>query len=141
MTRSDTRARSVRGIIVGHGSLPDALLDAASSILGRPEGIETLSNQGLSAAELEQRLNRLAEAEPGNAVVVFVDMFGSSCSTVSLKVQRSRPNLAVVCGVNLPMILRFISHRDRDDFPKLVEEVRRAQANGPDSVGPAVGGR
>ncbi|MFO7651993.1 MAG: PTS mannose transporter subunit IIAB [bacterium] len=141
MTRSDGQARPVRGIIVGHGDLPEALLGAAAAIVGRPEGITTLSNQGLSAAELEQRLDRLAEADPGAAVVVFVDMFGSSCSTVSLKVQRSRPNLAVVCGVNLPMLLRFISHRDRDDFPQLVQEIRRAQANGPGAAGPAEAGR
>jgi mannose/fructose-specific phosphotransferase system component IIA len=141
MTRSDGQARPVRGIIVGPGDLPEALLGAAAAIVGRAEGITTLSNQGLSAAELEQRLDRLAEADPGAAVVVFVDMFGSSCSTVSLKVHRSRPNLAVVCGVNLPMLLRFISHRDRDDFPQLVQEIRRAQANGPGAAGPAEAGR
>jgi mannose/fructose-specific phosphotransferase system component IIA len=137
MTRNDDAAHRIRGIIVGHGELPQALLGAASAIVGPPEGIATLSNTGLSAAELERRLDVLVTGTGDRPTVVFVDMYGSSCSTVSLRVQRSHPNLAVVCGVNLPMLLRFIGHRDRDTLPDLLRAVRKAQANDPVGGQPA----
>jgi mannose/fructose-specific phosphotransferase system component IIA len=131
MTRSDNKTHHVHGIIVGHGELPQALLGAASAIVGSPDGIATLSNTGLSAVELERRLDALIGATGGAPTVIFVDMYGSSCSTVSLKMRRAHSNLAVVCGVNLPMLLRFIGHRDREDLVELLRAVRNAQANDP----------
>lgn len=129
MTPSDPTDPKVLGIIVGHGDLPDALLGAATAIVGPQSGISTLSNRDLSAADLQARLEQLIGMGNGAATVVFVDMYGSSCSTVSLRMKRSYPNLAVICGANLPMLVRFINHRGRDSFPELVELVRQARAN------------
>ncbi len=132
MTRSDApRRHAVHGIIVGHAGLPEALLGAASAILGEIDGISTLSNSGLSAAELEERLGKLVKCQPAERFIIFVDMFGSSCSTASIKLQQRHREVAVVCGANLPMLIRFVGHRDRDSFDELVDQVRAARGSEP----------
>jgi len=126
MTRNDAaRPGPVHGIIVGHGDLPRALLDAAASIVGDPSGVTVISNKDSSAAQLVARLIQAVDECGGDNVIVFVDMFGSSCSTAGAMVRRDRSGVAVVCGVNLPMVIRFLTYRTKlgfDELVKMVEE-------------------
>jgi PTS system mannose-specific IIA component len=116
--------RPVHGIIVGHGDLPRALLDAATSIVGSAEGVTVVSNQEFSAAELVARMIQAVDERPGENAIVFVDMFGSSCSTASARVRRDRAGVAVICGVNLPMLIRFLTYRSKLGFDELVQLVQ-----------------
>ena len=137
MTRSSPgTAGRVLGIIVGHGELPRALLDAATSIVGETDGITVISNKDYSAADLVARLTHAVDAAGSDSVIVFVDMFGSSCSTAGARVQRERPGVAVVCGVNLPMLIRFLTYRGKMGFEKLVRVVQEA---GQSAVKPVAG--
>jgi PTS system mannose-specific IIA component len=127
MTRSDDPpSLPVHGIIIGHGSLPQALLDAAASIVGAAERFTVISNKDFSAAELLARLIQAVDECGSSNVVVFVDMFGSSCSTAGARVQRDRAGVAVICGVNLPMLIRFLSYRGRVEFEELVRLTQEA---------------
>jgi mannose/fructose-specific phosphotransferase system component IIA len=123
MTRSEA---PVHGIIVGHGDLPRALLDAAGSITGDTSGVTVISNRDYSAAELVRRMIQAIDDCGSDNVVVFVDMFGSSCSTAGARVRRDRSGVAVMCGVNLPMLIRFLSYRQRAAFDELVRLVQEA---------------
>ena len=73
-----------------------------------------------SRAALEARLG----AAPA---VVFVDLPSGSCALEARRVARARPATAVVCGVNLPMLLDFVFHRDlplETLVPRLLERGR-----------------
>jgi mannose PTS system EIIA component len=126
MTRSDAGAQpAAHGIIVGHADLPRALLGAAASIVGDTQGITVISNSDCSAAELLARLIQAVDECGTDNVIVFVDMFGSSCSTAGARLRRDRSGVAVICGVNLPMLIRFLSYRGKlpfDELVKLMEE-------------------
>jgi mannose PTS system EIIA component len=127
MTRSETPApQPVNAVIVGHGELPQALLSAAASIVGDFEGVTVISNKDYSAAELVARLIQEVDDCGGNNVIVFVDMFGSSCSTAGARVQRDRAGVAVICGVNLPMLIRFLTYRSRLGFDELLRVTQEA---------------
>lgn len=125
MTRSEPSRPSSLGILVGHGELPQAMCQAAVSIVGREDGLIVLSNQGLSARQLEERLNQLVDENAEQDILVFVDLFGSSCANVSAKLKQRHPRIAVVCGVNLPMLVRFLCYRDRLGLSELFELVHR----------------
>jgi mannose PTS system EIIA component len=126
MTRSEGDAPpAVHGIIVGHGDLPRALLDAAASIVGDAGDFAVVSNTDCSPIDLLARLLEAVDDKGSGGTIVFVDMFGSSCSTASARLRRERPGVAVMCGVNLPMLIRFLSYRRRlpfDELVKLMEE-------------------
>ena len=98
----------VQGILVSHGKMADGLLDAVREITGLTEGLLTLDNVGLTPDALEERLEYLTSDRPS---VVFVDLPSGSCAFVARRLRARQANVAVVCGVNLPLLLDFVFHR------------------------------
>ena len=99
----------LRGVIVCHGLLARALVDATGQISGMADALVPVSNSGCDRGDLEARV----EAAVGNVpTVVFVDMASGSCLFAVLRRLRERDNVRVVTGVNLAMLLDFVFHRD-----------------------------
>ncbi len=99
---------TIQGILVGHGKLAAGMIDAVQEITGIREGLLPLDNQSLTPEALEARLAELAGSGP---VVVFVDLPSGSCAFAARRLKHQRPQMAIVCGVNLPLLLDFIFHR------------------------------
>jgi mannose/fructose-specific phosphotransferase system component IIA len=110
----------VCAIITGQGELPKALLEAARAIVPDVEGVITLSNLECPIGELRNRLEQAIVDLPQSDVVVFADMFGSSCANAGLEAKRSHPHIAVLTGTNLAMLVRFLYHRHKKPFAELV---------------------
>jgi len=101
-------SEDVRGILVGHGKLAEGLLDAVEGIIGSREGLIPLDNADLTPEALEVRLLELVGKGPA---VVFVDLPSGSCAFAARRIRAHHPRIAVVCGVNLPLVLDFAFHR------------------------------
>jgi len=102
--------REVRGIVVAHGSMADGLIDAVRHIAGgAADALVPISNEGHSPQQLKSTLQDLAKDGP---VVVFADLLSGSCGMAAFASCRDAEHGAVVCGVNLPVLLDFIFHRD-----------------------------
>ena len=97
---------SARAIIAGHGDFAHGLLSAAIQITGRDDVFIPLSNRGLSAADVTAAMARLLDSS--SASVVFTDLPAGSCTMAARRLQRERPDLTVVVGVNLAALLDFI---------------------------------
>jgi mannose/fructose-specific phosphotransferase system component IIA len=110
----------VYAVIIGQGQLPVALLEAARAIVPDAEGVLTLSNLECPVCELRGRLEQTIVGLPDGEVIVFADMFGTSCANAGLEVGRSHTQVAVLSGVNLSMVVRFLSHRRKKPFAELV---------------------
>jgi mannose/fructose-specific phosphotransferase system component IIA len=110
----------VRGVLVGHGKLAEGLLDAIAEITGSHEGLIPLDNTNLTPEALEERL---AELTSGAPTVVFVDLPSGSCAYAARRLRLRNADVAVVCGVNLPLLLDFIFHRDLP-LDRIVERLR-----------------
>ncbi len=96
------------GVVVCHGSLAGALVQAAEQISGLPGALVPVSNTGCDRDTLEQRV---LAALRGRPAVVFVDLASGSCSFAVLKRLRGEPSVKVVTGVNLAMLVDFVFHR------------------------------
>ncbi len=99
----------LRAVIVSHAGIATALLDAVQGIAGDASGIVAITNTGASPDRLCSDIRAAVGSGPA---VVFVDMPGGSCLHATLSELRARPEVAVVAGVNLPMLLDFAFHRD-----------------------------
>jgi len=99
----------LRGVVLAHADLAAGLLGAVRLIAGGDGGLVAVSNAGCDRAALARRLE---EAVGGGPAVVFADLAGGSCAAAAAAVARSRPDVRVVAGVNLPMLLEFAFHRD-----------------------------
>lgn len=114
-----------RGIVVAHGTMAQGLVDAVRRIAGSgADSLVALSNEGMSPPDLKAALEDLAGDE---RVVVFADLLSGSCGMAAMVSARDRQSRAVVCGVNLPILLDFVFHRDmplEELVPRLVDKGR-----------------
>jgi len=102
--------RPLVGIVIAHGTLAEGLVDAVRQISGADsEVLVPLSNRGLSPEAIS---NAVESAAAGRPAIVFTDMIGGSCTYAARRFALARPDIIVVGGVNLPMLLDFVLHRD-----------------------------
>src|SRR5690242_614465 len=104
-----TMSEPLRGVIVSHAALAQALLAAVTAITGVRDALVPVTNDGCDTGALAERLTQAIDGKPA---VLFVDLPGGSCLTSSVRLARGRADLAVVTGVNLAMLLDFVFHRD-----------------------------
>jgi mannose/fructose-specific phosphotransferase system component IIA len=97
---------SVVGIVAAHGKLAAGLVSAVQAITGRGDALLPVSNEGLSPADVASRL--AAALDESGAAVIFTDLPAGSCTLAARRLQKERPALTVVVGVNLPMLLEFV---------------------------------
>lgn len=113
----------LRGVVVCHGGLASALVDAVEQITGLTGRLVPISNTDCDRDGLEQRI---ADTIAGLPAVVFVDMPSGSCLFAALHRLRNEPHVKVVTGVNLAMLIDFVFHPDEPP----TEAAARAVATG-----------
>jgi mannose/fructose-specific phosphotransferase system component IIA len=99
----------LRGIIVSHAAVAEALVAAVRAITGIDNGLTAVSNEGCGTEQLAERLRDAVGEGPA---LLFVDLPGGSCMTSSTRYARQHADIAVVTGVNLAMLLDFVFHRN-----------------------------
>ena len=99
----------LRGVIVSHAAVAEALLAAVAAITGVSDALVAVSNDGCDSGALAERLARAIDDKPA---VLFVDLPGGSCLTSAVRLAKGKTDVAVITGVNLAMLLDFVFHRD-----------------------------
>ena len=98
----------LRGVVVCHGRLAGALVDAAEQISGVTGALLAVSNTGCDRGTLEERVE---EAVGDGPAVVFVDLASGSCLFAVLNRLKASAIAKTVTGVNLAMLVDFVFHR------------------------------
>jgi len=104
-------------ILITYGGIGEELLKAATHIMNQPvEEIELVAvyDQSTTADELpvqlQQAIEHLVDCEQ---CLMLADLHGCTHFNIARQfVEESR--VALVSGVNLPMLLRVLCHRDED---------------------------
>lgn len=112
----------VPALLVMHADLSAALLRAAEQVTGPIEGVDSLSNTGLSRAELEREIELRVARWPAGGLV-FADFWGGSCHQCGASAARGRGEVVVVTGVNLPTLIDFLHNRDKYGVDELAERL------------------
>lgn len=119
--------------LVTHGTLGESLIQCACHVLNRRP--QQLAQLGVSAADdpldvLPTARALLGTVDSGEGVIVMTDIFGATPSNIALKLLR--PGVVEgISGANLPMLLRILTYRERNDIQTVVT---RAIAGGCDGV-------
>jgi mannose PTS system EIIA component len=99
----------VRGIVIAHGDMAAGMIDAVRHIAGvSGDFLVPLTNRGLGPDALAAEVRRLAADAP---TIVFSDLQSGSCGFAARRCVQETPNLAVISGVNLPILLEFVMRR------------------------------
>ncbi len=121
-----------QGVVIAHGPLGHASIEAAKTIMGTDEGLFSLSVTDMSIVEIESRLNSIVH-EPRDGVdgiVIMACLRGGSSWNVSAAVVKDLPHVRLVSGVNLAMLLTFLIKRDSLSLDDLVEEMKKDAVKG-----------
>lgn len=118
--------------LVTHATYGESLIQCACHVLNRrPPQIAQL---GIAAQDdpldvLPLARQMLGMVDAGDGVLVMTDVFGATPSNIALKLLEPG-RIEGVAGVNLPMLLRALTYRDKD----MNTLVTRALAGGRDGV-------
>ena len=122
-------------LLVAHGPLASGLRDAIEMIAGPQERMEVVQLlpeddvEGVSG-RLEAALRELGVEQDGEAVI-FADLFGAAPANAAASLLRHRPNIEIVAGMNLPMLLESLLGREGVSARELAQS---AVAAGRESV-------
>jgi mannose/fructose-specific phosphotransferase system component IIA len=111
------------------------MVDAVRHITGcDPDAIVPLSNRGMSPDTLAAEVQRIIGS--GQAIV-FTDLQSGSCGFVARRLAQTLPELVVVSGVNLPVLIDFAMNRTlpmEELVPRLLSRGRAAIGCSPASL-------
>ena len=130
MSEEDTRPRGDEdlacGVVVTHGPLAEAFVESVRQIAGVPkDALQAVPNEGLGPDDLCEAIRG---ALRGGRQIIFTDLPAGSCHLAAMLVAREREDVAVVTGVNLPMLLDFVFKRGLtlgELAPRLTDKGRR----------------
>ncbi len=111
----------IRVVVAGHGNLAYDVITTAERTLGKQEHLEAVSVKfGEWENDLRSKLDTILDMAEHDDVIVLSDIFGSSFSKGCVCLARDKRRVAVVTGVNLPMVLKVLTYRDRVGLAELV---------------------
>lgn len=102
-------------LLITHGTLGEALVQCVSHVMNRrPAQLMQLGISGqddpLDALPLARRLIELVDS--GNGVLILTDILGATPANTAAKLLEPG-RIEGVTGVNVPMLLRVITYRER----------------------------
>ena len=110
----------VQALVMAHGQIAAELIRVTEMILGPVEGLKAMSNAGKSAEQITAEVRDwLADRAPDEGRIILLDDYGGSCATCAQIAGGGDPRLALISGVNLAMLLGFLTWRETTDFAEL----------------------
>ena len=114
-------------VLVTHGALAIEFKSALEHVVGPQEFVETVAIGPDDVMEERRKdiLRCVDAADQGKGVVILTDMFGGTPSNLAISVMQNR-TVEVICGVNLPMLVKLARVRVDADFRSAVTQAADA---------------
>ena len=104
-------------VIVTHGRLAEEFILAMEHVVGPQTGVRAICIGPEDDMEKRRRdiLKAAAEVDEGQGVILLTDMFGGTPSNLAISVME-QTHAEVIAGLNLPMLIKLASVRNRLDL-------------------------
>jgi len=123
-------------VLVSHGELGDALVQAAEMIAGPAERLFSVPLlPGESPEGFGEKLDAALREIAGEETLVLIDLFGGTPYNVAAR-QVLKENVECVTGANLPMLLELVMSRDDATLAELAEDIAQAGRESVRNLGP-----
>ena len=98
-------------ILVTHGDLAKEFLAATEHVVGKQERVAAICIGADEDMEVRRKdIERaIKDCDEGQGVIMLTDMFGGTPSNLAISLMG--PNVEVIAGVNLPMLIKLASVR------------------------------
>jgi len=114
----------IGGIILTHGPIASALIKAAETILGNVTDIYGFSTTDLSIHAILEKLQQILSSDNWpRETLMLVSLKGGSCWNAAVTTKKNFENVEVISGVNLSMVLSFLTKRNSLKLGELAKTV------------------
>lgn len=108
----------VKLILTGHGEISKGFKTALELVFGVAEDFSIVNfTQDITPELLEEKL----ETELSDETLIFADIAGGTPFKVASMISLKKPNIKVIGGMNMPMILEVLGAREFSDLNELYE--------------------
>ena len=114
-------------VLVTHGKLATEFLAALEHVVGpqKQTAAVCIGPEDDMEGRRQEIIQRVADVDSGEGVVLLTDMFGGTPSNLAISLIE-RPNVEVVAGINLPMLIKLASARITMPLTKAVSAAQEA---------------
>lgn len=117
-------------VVVAHAGLAAELIKAAEMIVGAVDGAASVEiKPDDSVEQIRAALTSAIKSVAAEGIIIMTDMFGGTPSNMSLSFLEEN-RVEVLTGVNLPMLIRFFSDRNRYGVAELAAQLRDSGREG-----------
>lgn len=115
-------------VLVTHGRLATEFVTAMEHVVGPQQAVAAICIGPEDDMELRRQdiAAAITDVQQGHGVIVLTDLFGGTPSNLAISLMEPG-NVEVIAGVNLPMLIRLESARQK---MKVVEAVSAAREAG-----------
>ncbi|NSL56137.1 PTS sugar transporter subunit IIA [Uliginosibacterium aquaticum] len=111
-------------LLITHGTLGESLIQCACHVVNRRPA--RLAQLGVAAQDdphelLQEAQRLLTVVDDGHGVLVLTDIFGATPSNIAMKLLQPG-KVEGVAGVNVPMLLRVLTYREKHDIDTVVHK-------------------
>lgn len=114
-------------VLVTHGRLAAEFVSAMEHVVGPQEAVKAICIG--PEDDMEARRQDIAAAveavDSGSGVILLTDMFGGTPSNLAISLMGT-PNVEVIAGVNLPMLIKLATVRRTCGVTEAVEAAQEA---------------
>lgn len=114
-------------VLVTHGRLAAEFVSAMEHVVGPQEAVQAICIG--PEDDMEARRQDIAKAteavDSGHGVILLTDMFGGTPSNLAISLM-GQPNVEVIAGINLPMLIKLATVRRNVDVTAAVEAAQEA---------------
>lgn len=119
-------------LVCTHGSSAKELVNSAEMICGKQENQTSVAfTMGESPDKLEQELKKkISTLDLSDGILCLTDLKGGTPFNTLVHLTQSIPQLHILTGVSIPMLLEFFIQREQYKMPDLIESTIKAAHDG-----------
>lgn len=123
MAKED-RKEQIGIIVISHCDLAAEMVRVAELIVGSLPNCRAICFDAQQPVEeMTKRLRgAIKEVDQGKGILILTDLFGGTPANISLSF--IGPRVEVVCGVNLPMLIRLAGLRETDSLAETAAMIK-----------------
>jgi PTS system mannose-specific IIA component len=114
-------------IVVTHGRLAEEFISAAEHVVGQQSKLKAICIGPDDDMEVRRKniKEAIAEVNDGSGVIIMTDMFGGTPSNLAISLME-KGKIEVLAGINLPMVIKLASIREKLSLAEAVAEAESA---------------
>ncbi|MEM2174839.1 MAG: hypothetical protein QXI58_04375 [Candidatus Micrarchaeia archaeon] len=110
-------------VILTHSQLAFGYQRILEKMFGVLEDTIFLTNEGLSFEELKNKLAEEIKRLDKKNIIIFIDIIHGSCAQAATELKKENENIKLICGFNLPSLIKFFTYKNKKPLEELLKEV------------------